>query len=313
MKGAVDQGQEARSSWEYRPVTHALTPTSSKEKAVSSHDHYRGLTAAIATQHGKLPLIAPQLTDLGIAVVVADSVDTDSFGTFTGDRERLGSAHHAAEAKARAAIAALHTRLGLASEGTFGPHPAAPFIPLDVELVAFLDTEADLLVFGRAHSTQATWQTRSASPTDDLTAFLALVRFPHQGLVVHPTGRPGDAVKGITDTDTLHDAITTAYRAGNNIPVVVATDLRAHHNPARRPVIREAATDLAARLSTRCQACNSPGFGRERTQSGKPCSACGTPTSETSAIIHACPSCGYEQHEYLSGAADPRWCPTCNP
>ena len=61
------------------PVTGSATP-------------YRGRTAALATRHRKRPLIAAPLTALGLRVVVAGEVDTDQFGTFTGDRVRTPAA-----------------------------------------------------------------------------------------------------------------------------------------------------------------------------------------------------------------------------
>ncbi len=278
-----------------------------------AHPYYRGRTAALATRHGKHALIAPELGSLGLHVVLADQVDTDTFGTFTGDRARSGSATETAEAKARAALTCLGIPLGLASEGTFGPHPASPFLPIDVELIAFVDTDRDLVVLGRAHSTKVTWHTRTAIPGEDLTGFLTTVGFPEQGLVVHPTGQPEHAVKGITDLATLYAAIASAYQHDDGNPVVLATDLRAHHNPHRRIVIRDAATDLATRLDTPCPLCHSPGFGPERTRLGRPCADCDTPTNETAAVIHVCPRCTHEQEVGVDGAGDPRWCPTCNP
>lgn len=274
---------------------------------------YRGRTAALATRHGKRPLIAAPLTALGLRVILADGVDTDRFGTFTGDRVRTGSARDTVEAKARAALASAALPLGLASEGSFGPHPASHWVTLDVELVALVDDDTDLVVVGRASSTDATWASHPVAGERELHGFLASIGFPRQGVVVHTETHPADAVKGITDLRALHDAIAAATLCHPDQLVQVVTDLRAHHNPRRRAVIRAAAADLAARLASHCPACSSPGYGTERGEPGRPCATCGTPTHETAALIWSCPACRFEHCATVTGYADPTWCPQCNP
>ncbi len=279
----------------------------------SSPTRYRGRTAALATRHGKRTLIAAPLRALGLEVVVADEVDTDRFGTFTGDRARLGSARDTVEAKARAALASAALPLGLASEGTFGPHPASPWITLEVELVALVDDDTGMVVVGRARSTEATWASHPVAGERELNTFLSTVGFPRQGVVVQTEAHPADAVKGITDLAALHEAIADAALRHLDQQVLVVTDLRAHHNPRRRAVIRAAAADLAARLASYCPTCSSPGYGTEGSEPGRDCAACGTPTNETAALIWSCPSCRFEHRAPVPGYADPTWCPQCNP
>ena len=84
--------------------------------------------AVLATRHGKGPAFARALSPLGMEVVLADAVDTDAFGTFSGERPRTLSALDTAQAKARAALGSGSWALGLASEGTYGPHPEAPVL-----------------------------------------------------------------------------------------------------------------------------------------------------------------------------------------
>ncbi|NHB77752.1 hypothetical protein [Rhodobacter calidifons] len=55
---------------------------------------------ALGTMHGKAAAIAPPLARLGIAVVVPEGLDTDRFGTFTGEVPRAGGMVEAARAKA---------------------------------------------------------------------------------------------------------------------------------------------------------------------------------------------------------------------
>ena len=55
--------------------------------------------------HQKQSVIAPLFKkDLGIVVRVPDDLNTDVFGTFTLDKERLGTQKEAAIGKAKAAM-----------------------------------------------------------------------------------------------------------------------------------------------------------------------------------------------------------------
>ncbi|NBP51351.1 MAG: hypothetical protein EBU70_09285 [Actinobacteria bacterium] len=62
---------------------------------------YAGRVAAMATKHEKVPLVCPPFNDLlGLLVVQAD-VDTDVFGTFSGERARTDGPVATAFQKAR--------------------------------------------------------------------------------------------------------------------------------------------------------------------------------------------------------------------
>ena len=111
--------------------------------------HARGTYAALATKHGKEAIFQPAFATINISVVVTD-INTDLFGTFAGEVEREGSARDTAERKARAAIDASGLPIGLASEGSFGPHPATPFLLADTETVVYVDRDEHYSVFETA-------------------------------------------------------------------------------------------------------------------------------------------------------------------
>ena len=110
----------------------------------------RGWTAVLATLHGRTRAIAPPLRRrLGIEVKTLTAVDTDRSGTFTGEVTRRGSQLDAAGAKIEAAfVAAPGTRVALAREGSFGPHPHVSFAPLGREIVVLSDRETGLELIG---------------------------------------------------------------------------------------------------------------------------------------------------------------------
>ena len=111
---------------------------------------YNNTSAVLATMHGKDRVIAPLLErDLGLRVELALGLNTDRFGTFSREIERKGSQLDAARAKIGAAFEnAPYVRVGIASEGSFGPHPHIPFLALDRELILLIDRETVLELIG---------------------------------------------------------------------------------------------------------------------------------------------------------------------
>lgn len=274
---------------------------------------FEGRTAALATRHGKEGEIAPALRPTSLTVVVAD-VDTDAFGTFTGEKPRAGDPVAVAERKARAGMRVSGLDAGLASEGSFGPHPDAPFTTVDVEVVLLVDDRLGLVVVEREVSFDTAAASVTVTPGHDPAEFLARVGFPSQALVCRPAdGSPARITKGIVEPEALRRAVVAAADASRDGRAIVETDLRAHLCPTRRPVIRRAAERLARRLMTPCPSCERPGFGVARVEPGLPCRACGAPTRRAAARLLGCPGCGHERREPVREAADPAHCDRCNP
>ena len=84
---------------------------------------------SLATKHRKEQTVSrPLRSGLGFRIVVNEQIDTDAFGTFTGEIERPGSPREVLLQKARLGMEITGLSLGIASEGSFGPHPSMPFI-----------------------------------------------------------------------------------------------------------------------------------------------------------------------------------------
>lgn len=280
---------------------------------------FAGAVAALATRHGKAAVIAPALAPLGLAVVEAPRVDTDAFGTFTRERPRPGHARDAARAKARAALAAVpDAPYALASEGSFGPHPAAPFAPAGAELVLLLDARAGDEWWGEDVTLETTHAHADVRTVDEARAFAARARFPsHAVVVVAPEGAAdgSDAVvaKGLADDAALEAAVRAALARWGGARL--ESDLRAHLNPTRMRAVARAAADLAARLASHCPRCARPGWWRAGRLPGLPCAWCGTPTAVPRAEVWRCAGCALEEARPLGdgAGADPGACPACNP
>nr|WP_221308924.1 DUF6671 family protein [Nocardiopsis mwathae] len=274
----------------------------------------------MATQHRKEEALAPALADApGLRLTVPPGIDTDRLGTFTGEIERPAPPSQTALLKARLGIRASGIPRALASEGTFGPHPHAAFIPMGLEILAFVDDDLGIQITQQRVSDHTNFaHTTAARLDDDLDTFLKAARFPDHSLVVRPSTPDGDAPihKGVRTREDLAATIAScAHRSADGL-ARLETDMRAGHNPTRMREIAVLARDLGHRLARRCPVCQAPGFGTVATEPGLPCATCRTPTDHTAAEIDGCARCPHRHTRPRSDGrthADPRYCPCCNP
>ncbi|MEZ5976975.1 MAG: DUF6671 family protein [Planctomycetota bacterium] len=278
-----------------------------------------GRTACIATMHGKERVLAPRLQEaLGLRCVVPDGLDTDRFGTFSGERPRTGTALDTARAKALAGIEATGLDLAIASEGSFVPHPEVPAVQLGIELVLLVDVARGLEIVGRDASLVTNHARARCRTVEEVATFGARIGFPGHGLVLvlgDPPRVVERDVEGAVDLErTARAILADAERSG--LPLFAQSDMRAHRNPTRMRAIDRSAADLVARIGTPCPACGRPGFGRVDVVRGLPCTACGTPTRRPRAARHGCSGCAHVVVVELpegGAAAEPADCPSCNP
>lgn len=280
-------------------------------------DFFAGRVAVLATMHRKEAAIAPQLeTQLGVRVTVPPAFNTDVFGTFTGDIKRPADQLTTARLKAAAALRQTGESLAIASEGSFGPHPQLPFVACDRELVLLIDRQHQLEIVGECLSTDTNHRSQVIHSPEEALAFAESVGFPQHGLVVKDSEADRILGKGITEVETL---LTLVEQALNQLPqpeVHVETDMRALYNPTRMGVIAQATEDLVRAIALCCPSCRCPGFSLAKQFPGLPCSHCGTPTLLTLARLYRCQRCQFEQRlpgDHGLSAADPSYCPYCNP
>lgn len=281
---------------------------------------YAGRATALATKHGKERLLARPFRRVpGLDLRVPPSLDTDALGTFTGEVARVGTPLEVARRKARLGMAALGLPLGLASEGSVGPHPAIPFLPADHELLLFVDDERGVEVVEQTVSVRTTYAQATGRTADDLSAFLARAGFPAHGVIVRANAEAaagGVIVKGIRDHATLTAAVARCAAASTDGLTRVETDMRAHMNPSRARVIRGLAPRLARRLATVCPDCGTPGWGVVERRRGLPCAWCGMATSRVRTEVLGCAACGTRcpcPRPDGQETAPPDQCPVCNP
>ncbi len=264
--------------------------------------------------HGKEKILAPILEkDLGVRCELLMGIDTDQFGTFTGEVERSRSIIDTARAKCDHAHARSGCDLVLASEGTFGPHPHFSFVSSDHEFLLLKDYHHDLEITGSVLSLQTNFDRKDISSFADLVDFARTAGLPTHGIILSTADR-SRIFKGITDIVRLKSCFEELLPLGQ--PITAETDMRAHFNPTRQTVIAEAAADLIVRATSLCPSCQLPGFVVERIKAGLPCEQCGTPTSSPLKYLRVCPKCGYSAEEmYPEGkrVEEAGKCGECNP
>ena len=297
----------------------AHAPAAVRRIPPAGPSRYQGRVAALATKHAKERAIAwPLSRGLGLSLLVPADMDTDALGTFTGEIPREGTPAEVVRRKARLGMAAAKLPIGIASEGSFAPHPMMPFLASDFEVLVFVDDEEGFTVSQEVVTTETNYAQQRCTNPDEALSFATRVRFPSHALIVRPAGNPAPERirKGVSDLEALRLAVQQAIDASPDRAASVETDMRAYANPTRMRVIRRLSAALARRLRTLCPACDCPGFGKIGAEPGLRCEDCGTATELTLREIHGCPRCKSQRHYPRSdrlAAASAGHCPLCNP
>lgn len=270
----------------------------------------------IATMHQKERVIAPIIEkELGVECFVDETFDTDLFGTFTGEIARPLDPVATVRAKCLAVMQRNNCDLGMASEGSFGPHPSLFFVNADDEFLIFMDQKNKLEIIVRELSTETNFNEQSITAESELLEFAQTIGFPEHGLILRKSkDEIDDTHKGITDFESLKK---TFKELRSKYPSVYAeTDMRAMFNPTRMKVIEKATQKLVEKIRSTCPACQTPGFGVTQVKKGLSCSLCGSSTNSTLSHIYECQSCKYTKeviHPHQKKSEDPMYCDYCNP
>jgi len=270
----------------------------------------------IATKHGKERVLQPLFDEkLGVKSELAEGLDTDLLGTFSGEIERTLDPISTAKRKCELAMELSGADLALASEGSFGAHPSAFFLPANEEWLLLLDRKNQLEIHARHLSIETNFGGQEFSGLDALEDFAQKALFPSHGLILrNQKDSQVEIHKGITDHSVLFDLGQQLLKKYGS--AYVETDMRAHLNPTRMKVIEETAQKLLEKIRSCCPSCSLPGFAAVASEPGLPCSWCGTPTRSTLFQTKTCIHCGHtEQVHFPHGKTteDPMYCDRCNP
>ena len=204
----------------------------------------------IATKHEKEKVIAPLLEKaLGVSCFVNENFDTDVLGTFTGEIERELDPIATSRQKCLMAMELTNCDLGIASEGSFGPHPSMFFVSADDEFLIFIDKKNDLEIIARELSTATNFNGKEIKSEEELLEFAHSVNFPSHGLILRKAKSDNDnIIKGITNINHLKDAFIELFDKFKS--VYVETDMRAMYNPSRMKVIEAATQKLINKINS---------------------------------------------------------------
>lgn len=283
---------------------------------------FEGRRLLVATKHKKEEVIAPLFfNELGLTGIVLDDFDTDAFGTFTGEIERVGGPIDTLRKKAYAAMSSTNFDLVVASEGSFGPHPSLFFVPAADEMLIFIDRKNDLEILAREVSTETNFSSAEVDTEEALLKFAEQSLFPSHALILsnpienstNPIEKPF-FFKGITSREELIDIYRDLRKKAKTVHV--QTDMRAMYNPTRMKTIAKACYKLIRNIVSQCPSCVTPGYNVTDVLDGLPCSLCGRPTKSTLAHQYVCRRCGHKELKYFPNIKikeDPTFCDYCNP
>ncbi len=278
-----------------------------------------GRRLGVATLHGKERVIGPALMRVlplsGFNAI--PDVDTDLFGTFSGEVQRTVDPLTACIAKAKHGAEVSGLDLVIASEGSFGPYPPAPFISCDEEILVLYDAR-DGSVYSHRHVVLETvFGGELCGSIADVIAFAGRMKFPEHHLILRAKEKwqRGDALhKGLDDRERLRCLAEDLIAEHGSC--WVETDMRAMANPTRMRVIADTAERFAREISTLCPTCGDVWFRITDAIAGLPCDLCGWPTHSVREYRRTCRTCGhYADSARPDGKAteDPTHCNNCNP
>lgn len=276
-------------------------------------DFFRFRRIAIATMHHKEKVIGPLLHQfLGMQPMVAP-IDTDVFGTFSGERERKQTALETARKKCLMAMQLTGCDLAIASEGSFGAHPTIFFAPADDEWVLLVDRKNNLEITGRALTTTTNFNSSEITSHDDAIEFARAAGFPSHALILKDRKFDWKEIyKGIQSPEEFEAHSTRLLNKHGFF--WLETDMRAMYNPTRMKTIEQATHQLIEKVRSRCPQCGFPGYWIVDTIRGLPCSACALPTQSIAAYVYGCLRCLHaETKPQANKQEDPMYCDFCNP
>jgi len=265
------------------------------------------------TKHDKAKLVSKHFNEILAMQVQEVFVDTDVFGTFSGEIERVGTPFETAVKKARVGIKTTGNPFALASEGSVGPDPVFGFINANIETMVFVDDELDIQIHETIKSNEILAFTTTTTK-NNLEEFLKKADFPNHALIVKPNNGQG-AVKGIRDLIELEEAIKKSRDASSDGEAIIESDLRAMCSPSRQKNISAVALKLVQRLSKTCTDCQTPGWGLKSFIRGVECSECGEFSADAiKQEVLGCFKCEYTAlGAVINVTLDPARCMSCNP
>lgn len=277
---------------------------------------FKGRKIVLASMHGKDAVLAPLLKkELGLQLILNEQLNTDRFGTFSGEIERTLSPMETLRQKCLAGMKLAKCDLGIATEGSFGAHPYLFGVPAHEEIILLMDQKNELEFMAKCLVTETNFHGRELPDLQALLAFVGEVQFPNQGIILKDqSAHFQQAYKDARTVDELRHQFETCQQSYGS--VYAETDMRAMRNPTRMKVIQQVCEKLIEKIKVTCPACQTPGFGVVEQVPGLPCSLCRMPTDSIRLERLACQKCQHSEEKPRKDQRtfeDPMYCSFCNP
>jgi len=277
---------------------------------------YRDQTIYFGTKHKKEEALQPLLQEIGIHCLVSN-IDTDQFGTFSGEIKRVDSIRKTLTQKINEVFKLnSHIQLALASEGSFGPHPLIPFMYGNHETLLFVDKDKAIEIYVEDFSFHTNLKEIEINKGDEglIEPFFTEIKFPDHAIMLKTSTDIFFKYTGIQDKKFVLNFIN--HNLTNNNKVIMATDMRAMFNPTRMNNIHQVGKKLVNSLQSYCPGCQMPGYSICEYVPGLECSLCGADTNVIKEEIWNCKKCQFtekkERKDQLKYAS-PSECNYCNP
>jgi hypothetical protein len=204
----------------------------------------------IATKHEKEKIIAPLFEgSFGVKCFTPENFDTDLLGTFTGEIERGDDPITTMRNKCLQAMEVSNCDLGIASEGSFGPHPTAFFVYADDEFIIFIDKKNNLEIIERELSLKTNFNGTKVKTEKELTEFANSAKFSSHALILRKAKHDyTEIIKGINNWQTLTETFQLLINKYGS--AYAETDMRALYNPTRMEVIETATKKLIKKINS---------------------------------------------------------------
>ncbi len=280
-----------------------------------------GLTAAIATQHGKADYIAkPLAAALGWQVVNYTGFNTDTLGTFSGEVARTQSPYECAKHKALMSLQHHDAELGIGSEGSFQSDGFGLFA-LNTEILVCVNRDGKVIASASAQQPIMLEKLTLALPLDvnwksQVSTFIEEVPPGQAGMIIARDSKKSAlaAHKGLLNAAAIELAVQQLGTTAKASLIELQYDFRAMHCPQRQVTLELAAQALVKYLTSHCPQCAARGFVVKQRVAGLPCRQCGTPSRQPKAHVMTCQDCGFSQTQAVEAPdTDPVNCNYCNP
>jgi hypothetical protein len=275
---------------------------------------YEGRLVVVASRHDKAAAIErPMAKLLGVQLWSPPDLDTDQFGTFSGDVARPGTPIEMLRAKIALCRSIFPNPIMIASEGAYAQHPFFPGLALAHEWMIWDDAASGFELIEHKTTITPYYYAARLESSAQLESLLQRCGWPKLAVTLHAADLTLPSHKGLRSESEIGAAISDLQGAGAQ-QIHLATDMRAHLHPPRQRTLRHLAAKLARRVRTACPQCQQYGFGARFTETGLACSDCNTPSQQLKARGVRCEHCEYRKYSWhAQGQADPFYCAYCNP